>query len=155
MFETSEEVTAAVDAVYALTVHMGRGQILTHAEIGRVLGLNPHEGRWGHVMRKVRRRLEEERGISTWPETTVGYRLCTPAEQLELPGRRLRRAMRQAKRGRKSVEALPDKSLSLHQRRLKAFMIERSRETERSLRRDVRDLTQEVKPTVTLPRRPA
>jgi hypothetical protein len=101
----------------------------------------------------VRRRLERERGISTWPDPTVGYKLCTTAEQLRIPVLRARRAIRQVRRGRRSVEALPEKSLTVNQRRARAFLAERSRESELSLRRDARQLEKQARPTPVQPRR--
>lgn len=154
MIPSRDDITESVDAVYKLTVDLNRGDVLTHQAIRSVLNVEPHTGSWGHVMRKVRKRLQDERGIATWPETTVGYRLCTASEQLELPERRLRRAARQARRGRMSVEALPDRSLTLHQRRIKQFMTDRARESELRIKREARAMSAETKPTPVLPRRP-
>lgn len=155
MFDAKEEIGEAVEAVYALTADLARGDVLTHAAVRAVLGVDPHTGPWGHVMRKVRRRLERDRGVATWPETTVGYKLLTAAEQLELPARRARRGLRQVRRGRASVDALPEKSLTLHQRRVRAFLSERGKEAERALRREIRAAGEALRPTPTLPRRPA
>ena len=154
MIPSRDDITEAVDSVYKLTRDLNRGDVLTHQAIRSVLNVEPHTGSWGHVMRKVRKRLQDERGIATWPETTVGYRLCTASEQLELPERRLRRAARQARRGRMSVEALPDRSLTLHQRRIKQFMTDRARESELRIKREARAMSAETKPTPVLPRRP-
>jgi hypothetical protein len=144
-FVETDRIAASVEAVYALTLGLNRGQILTHEDIAGVLNLAPHEGSWDHVVNKVRRRLERERGISTWPDPTVGYKLCTTAEQLLIPVLRARRAIRQVRRGRRSVEALPEKSLTVNQRRARAFLAERSRESEWSLRRDARQLEKQAR----------
>jgi hypothetical protein len=154
MYESKEEITVAADAVYALARKLDRGDILTHQAITRVLHLAPHQGRWDHIVNKVRKRLEGERGIATWPEIGVGYKLLTPPETLELPTWRNKRAARQMRRGRKSLQALPDNILSLHQRRSKLFLIDRQKESERALRREMRAQVAQLKPTQTLPRRP-
>ena len=154
MFETKEEITGAVDAIYAIAQTLERGQILTHEAIRSVLGTEPHVGSWDHIVNRVRKRIQDERGIATWPENTVGYKLLTTVEQLDVPVLRLKRAARQARRGRKSVEALPEKSLTMHQRRVRLFMVERAKVGESAIRREIRDMTTEVKPTATLPRKP-
>ena len=79
------EVQAAIDKIFALTANLDRGDTLTHDAIREVLHLEPHQGRWGHIMNQVRRRLEREHGIATWADYTVGYRLLTEVEQLQVP----------------------------------------------------------------------
>jgi hypothetical protein len=153
-FQPTEEVTRKVDAVYALLAGLSRGQVLGHEAIQEVLGVPPHTGSWSWVMRKARRRLEDEKGVAVWPDYTVGYRLCTVAEQLQLPGRRLRRAVRQVRRGRRSVEALPFRGLTPHQRRSQLFLAERSLDVERSLQRELRTQAESLRSTPTVPRRP-
>lgn len=155
MLAEKPEVRDAVDAVYALTVNLNRGDILTHGAIEGVLGLRPHEGSWDHVVNRARRRLERERGISTLPAITVGYELCTTARQLEIPAIRTRRGIRQLRRARNSVNALPEKGLTMNQRRSRIFMIERLKDTERTLRTELKGQQEQLRPTPTIPRRPA
>lgn len=125
MFDRIDEIAAKVDEVSALFNEHDRGDVVTHEAIGAILGLGPHEGRWDHVVNRVRGRVQRERGIATWPEPTVGYRLLTVKEQVEdLPRWRLKRAARQARRAKRSIEALPDAGLSMHQRRVKEAQIE-------------------------------
>lgn len=154
-FQETERIRRMVDSVYTLTEMLERGQYLTFEAVGLVLDLRPHEGSWDHVMRKVARRLERERGIAFWPNFRDGYKLCTTAEQLTLPSERAQRGLRQIKRGRKSVEALPENSLSHHQRRLRAFLADNARAQERSIRRDLKSMREQIKPTAPLPRRPS
>lgn len=153
MFESNEDIGNAVETIYKLSETLRRGDVLSHEQIQNVLGVRPHEGQWGQVMNRVRRRLERDRGIATWPVKNVGYELLTAARQLELPVWRLRKGRRQATRARKSVEALPEKGLTLNQRRARLFAIERTREAERSIRREIRSQSEELKPSQTLPRR--
>jgi hypothetical protein len=154
-FEADPEIAGQIEAVYALTSDLGRGQILLHSEIEAVLNTPPHTGRWGHVVRKVRKRLEEERGIATWPDRLVGYRLCSVEEQLhDLPRRRLRRALRQSKRGRLSADAIPGKSLSAAQKRSRIFVVDQTREMERALRKSIRVQTALLTPRTAAPRAP-
>lgn len=158
-FEESPEVAEAVEAVYALTANLKRGDILIHERITAVLGLQPHEGFWDHVVHKAMRRLERERGIAYWDANSlgygpVGYKLLTTAEQIEVGGRRMAKACRQMRKGRKSVEALPDAGLSLHQRRAKMFNLDRLKSGERAIKSESRRMKQQVRPTGSVPRRP-
>lgn len=154
MFESNEQIGGWVEAIYAICRDLNRGDVLTHAMVKGILDCEPHTGPWGHVVRKVRRRLQDERGIATWPEREVGYKLCTASEQLALPAERLRRGIRQVRRGRRSVEALPTRGLTMHQRMSQAFAAERSRDAERAMRAELRQLTREAAPAARLPRRP-
>ena len=86
-------------------------------------------------MNRVRRRLQNERGIATWPQKNVGYQLLTVRQTIEdLPKWRHQRAMRQEKRGLKSVRALPDDDLTPHQRRAKQFQIDAIRQANAEIR---------------------
>jgi hypothetical protein len=154
MFESKESIAKAVKAVHALTEKLERGDVLTHAAIKAVLGLEPHDGRWDHVVNKVRRMLEDGRGISTWPVTNEGYKLLTREEQLQLPSWRTVRAIRHFKKSRRAVRALPDRGLTVNQRRAKAFLGDALRDSERGLRRDLRAQREAARPTPTIPRRP-
>jgi hypothetical protein len=61
--------------------------------------------------------------------------------------------LRQVRRGRKSLNALPEKGLTTNQRRARIFMLDRLKDTEQAIRRSIRDQRQ-VRPTPTIPRRP-
>lgn len=154
-FERDPQIDAWVDEIYQLAGGLGRGDTLTRAAIKAVLGCEPNTGPWGHVMRRVRARLERERGITCWPVREVGFRLLPVAEHAEVPQRRLRRARRQVRRGRVSLQALPDAALSVHMRRVKAETVGRLRETEADLLREERGERAELRPTPpSFPRRP-
>jgi AraC-like DNA-binding protein len=154
MYEENAEITEAVEAVYSIASSLNRGSILTHEQIRSVLGIKPHEGIWDYVLHKVRRRLERERGIATWASYTVGYRLLSHAEQLEALTWRVRKGLRQVRKGRGHVEALPDRGLTLHQRRLRSILVDQAREAETTLRRELRDQRRTIRPIETQPRRP-
>jgi hypothetical protein len=139
MIESKAEITEMVERLYAACGTLDRGETLTHEEIRGATGLEPYEGSWQHVVGRTRRKLERERGIATWPEKGVGYRLLTKDEQAaDLPRWRLKRAIRQANRGRKSVAALPDAGLSAHQRRVKAAQLDAMAAAGRELRAQAR-----------------
>jgi hypothetical protein len=121
MFERNEAIVAMVEKLWLLARPLDRGDVLTHDAIQGALGVGPHEGSWDHVVGKLRARLRKERGIATWPEVGVGYRLCTKEEQLDMiPEERAKKARRQFRRAEADVRALPVKGLSQHQKRLRA-----------------------------------
>lgn len=124
-FERSEQITLMVEQLLEQLKPLGRGDTIGHNTIAKLLNVGPHEGHWQTVIAKVKRRLEDERGITLWSEREVGYRLLTIQEQLTFAAKaRLRRARRQIRKGLRHVSAVSDVGLSPHQRRLKAAQIE-------------------------------
>lgn len=139
MFETDDAITRATDDLYATCQPLSRGDVLTHDVIEAVLKFKPHTGRWDHIVKKLRNRVRNRRGIEMWPVLGVGYKLLTRDEQLEMvPRKRLIRASRQEKRARKAVEALDDKHLTPHQRRIKAAQLHSLKEAGRAVRQQLR-----------------
>lgn len=154
MIKPKREITDAVDAVYAATRDLRRGQTLLHETIERLLGVDRHVGMYDHVVKRVRRRLQDERAIATWPEPTVGYRLCTIPEQLALPLVRSRRASRQIRRGIRSVEALDGADLTIHQRVLQARTLEAAKDAASHVHASIREHTGIFAERAETPRRP-
>lgn len=156
MFQTDEDIQSAIATLYGRIADLERGDVLAHAVVREVVGCRPHEGSYDHVVKMVRQRLEKERGIATWPVTDVGYRLLTVDEQLTmLPRKRLRKSLRQVQRAKHSVQRLPDKGLSLHDRRRKAFDMEFLKAAESDGRRELRAMDAGPRPTPVPVRRPA
>lgn len=155
MFEQKEEIRAGVNAVVTAAASLNRGDTLTHEAITEAIGLKPYEGRWVYILKRAFDRIERDRGITLRAEIGVGYRLLTNQEQLtEEPQRRTRRANRQLRRGRLSVVRLPVHGLTVHQRRIQAANLERLRESERELRKSLKDQAEQARPTPTIARRP-
>jgi hypothetical protein len=154
MFEATPEIDKQVADLYEVAKSLHRGDILAHDMIEAVLKVKPHEGRWDHVVNRVRRRLEKPpRGIATWPVNGVGYKLLTQDEQLKfLPKKRLLKMSRQERRARRSVEALDDKHLSSHQRRLKLAQLDHLKAAGRSVRSRIRAMAALGRKTETHPR---
>ena len=147
MFEASEGITRAVDAVYALTLSLKRGEILRHGSIRGVLGMAPHVGCWDHVVRRVVDRVLDARGIQMWPEHTVGYKMMTVQEQLDVPRRRMKRAVRQMVKGRISQEKFLDADLTDYQQMVRSRNVEALSDAEVEMRRRVREHRIMSKPT--------
>ena len=153
MFERNEVITEMVDRLYRECSRLDRGDYLTHDIIRAIVGVEPHETPWPTVMKRLRRRLERERGIATWPEPTVGYKLLTCQEQIEmLPAKRAARADRQYRRAVRSVAACPINKLSLHQRRLQAAQLETMRRAAKEARAYRRLQAKLVRATAKVPR---
>jgi hypothetical protein len=154
MFQVRNEIAEAVDKVYALTMSLGRGDVLTHEAVSAVLGVGPDAYPWKMVIRKVERRLEKDRGIAFWPNHRDGKKLCTVSEQLRLPAERLRRAGRQVRKGRRSINAIPTGSMTMHQRRIQAFQADMARNADLAIRRDIKSMSAETPEHNRTPRRP-
>jgi hypothetical protein len=152
MFEAKEYLSELVDRLYALCQPLKRGEVLPHSQIEAVLGVPPHQGHWQHCMNRLRRRMEDERGITLWPEITHGYKLLLPHEQLQVPVIRTRRALRQVAKGERSLEALPEKGLTAHQRRVRALRLGHAADMQKELRAKVRTMELLARPAATQPR---
>lgn len=155
MFERDEAIQRKIDEVYQLTVNLDRGDVLTHTAISEVLGLQPHEGSWGHIVNRVRRRLRDLREIECWPDETVGYRLLTISEQLrDLPIWRARKMQRQNRMRLRAVEAISDSNLSFHERKAKVSQVTIIRESARAMRREAKEQQALLSLRPMTPRRP-
>ncbi len=148
MFEASPEIDRMVARIYALTEEMDRGDTLTRETIQKIVGSEPNCGPWQHVMNKVRRNLMANRGITMLVDRGFGYRMLTHQETLTVvPERRLRRAGRQIRRGRKELGCLPNKELSVHRRNVKAMMLAALENAAKEVRRNLKRHQAEAKRT--------
>jgi hypothetical protein len=95
-----------------------------------------------------------ERGIDLLAERGTGYSLATTHRQLTVLQDRTRRAVRQVKRGRRSVASLPVEELSEHQCRVRAFMIGAAAATEDTLKQSLKGQETQFRPTPIPERRP-
>lgn len=152
-FERNENLTELVNELYEAIAPLRRGDTIGHDRIAAILGVAPHEGHWQDCLGKVKRRLEDDRGITLWSEHEVGYRLLTVQEQLTIASRkRLRRAKRQIRLGLGHVTAVSDVGLTPHQRRLKAAQIELMKASKLEVEAQYRRQSTLMKPTRTNPR---
>jgi hypothetical protein len=138
MFPKKPSLQKLMDNLFGYATSLKRGDVMEHDIIITILGVDPHEDYWDYCVGKVRKRLELERGISTWPENGVGYRLCSEDEQLDIPGRRQLRARRQIRRGLASVEALPIENLTTHQQLGRAMQIDKMKRMDRTITSEMR-----------------
>jgi hypothetical protein len=152
MFEMSEANAAKLDRLVELCRPIAPGGYLTHEAIEEVLGVPRHAGPWQHFVTLLRRRLEDERGVSIWCERLVGYELLKPERQLLVPQWRGKRAMRQLRKGIRAVDKLPATGLTAHQKRVRSMRLEKARDAAKALRRHLRELAVISKPSETMPR---
>jgi hypothetical protein len=158
MIEENPEVTRLVDAVYKLMEKHDRGDTVPYESITAIIGDRPNEGRFPHIMTRVRKRMLANRGIDVWvtPENiNVGYRLLTEYEQsFEMPKWRAKKRYRQTRRAMKGVQAGSHKTLSANLRRLRNAQIESLREEVKNDRAYVRSLDKQTTGTPVQVRRP-
>ena len=128
------------ESVYRETLHLQRGDVLTHDVIIAGLGIQPHTAHWPEVMRRVRRDLRELRGIATWPAQGLGYRLLTEKEQIfELPVWRKKKQFSQGKKLRSELEAMPVDGLSDHERNALTRQQDQLKSAQKKIKREIQE----------------
>lgn len=155
MFERSAECEAAITAIIEAAETLKRGDVLTHRMITLATGIRPYEGRWSHVVRSSLARIERDRGIACVAVINVGYRLLTRREQItEEPQRRTIRAIRQLRRGRRSVERVPIRGLPIHLQRIQSSNLALITQSQHDVARRLREHQSIERSTPTIERRP-
>lgn len=130
---SSERIHDAVESLWEQTASLERGDVIHWTDIEAAVGESRDASPCRVVVLKLKRRYEEERGITLWSVPTVGYRLCTVEQQLLRCSReRVKRAGRQLRRGVRHMQAIPDEELTDAQRSLRA---DRVNNQKRALRR--------------------
>lgn len=118
MKERIDEITAAVDALTALSAKYDRGECIPWDEIETASGPRK-ENRSRHIIQKWRKRMMREREIVTFCAASVGVRLLTHKEvATEVPRYRQRRAYRQIRRGMRETRMVDVERLSLSERKM-------------------------------------
>jgi hypothetical protein len=131
----SEKVANAVEAILQAASEYNRGDVITHDTLEAVGGIERGGTHWGTIIVKVKRRLQNERGITLWSVPSVGYRLCTAREQInECVDRRSKRALRQLNKGAGHLEAVPAEELTPHDQIVRAKRMDAQRLTMQRLR---------------------
>jgi hypothetical protein len=153
MFDTKEENAKAVDALYSASADLVRGDVLQWAVVESTTGLTRESHRLWHVVRRFRKRLRKERGIACRPITNVGLRLLTESEQVRRCSEdRHRKMFRQSTIAMREIEAVVGENLSLVDRRLRLFSMDRLREERKQIRSAVKQIAT-VRKSETMPLR--
>lgn len=155
-FDKNPEIQAQIDAVYSAMLKYNPGDVITHAEIVAILGCEPHEGSWDHVVNRARDRHEREQKVTVGMEFAQGYRFLTPIQQVGEANRRMKKAVRQIRKGHASVSALKPDGLPRHLQNQKAMAMHSLKEKERDLAAEARRMALYAKPQEQMPKwRPA
>lgn len=135
MFDPKEETESKTLAALAVLREYKRGDCVPHDELAAATGLRPTcGGEYYDIVMKARRRLRDEDGIWSRPETSEGFHLLTERETLtEEPRRRAKRARKQIAYTIKAAVALPKESLSFNLRRLQEAVVNSATDMRRKL----------------------
>lgn len=122
LIDENESITRAVASVFAHTLTLSRGEVLTYEAILRHGGFGREHISFGTFKQKLRRKVLKECGIAMRPIVNVGFRLLLISEQVvRCSYDRNKKIARQAWFGRKEISAVESDSLPLHLRQLKAI----------------------------------
>jgi len=125
MYKKNELTHEQVASVIAVLSTYNRGEVIPHGELCQVTGLEQGTARYYQIIRRARDLYRESTGVWTREVNSVGYRLLTHEQSLtEEQSHRRKKMRRQANIGKAVAEALPDESLSDHQKRLRAHVLE-------------------------------
>lgn len=143
------------NAAYERAKELDRGDVIPWEAIEEAAGIERYSEHWTSVIKKLKRKFLDERGIALWAVAGVGLKLTTKDEQLNLiTVKRQRRAVRQMSRSLQELGALPSLELTNNQRRLQAYRLDEMHRTRRLMKRSIRHQGEEVRKTEVNPRRP-
>src|SRR5262249_32948844 len=131
MFERKSEYDRAIERAWKLTERLRRGDVLGHAQAEDALRVARPDHRYYALIDKLKRKMEQERGISLIAVPLVGYTLASAKEQLELGRFRLTQAARRKRKGLGHVASLPASECSFVELRAKQAMEEAMIQAER------------------------
>jgi hypothetical protein len=136
MFDGNPYLDAMVESVMAFAAGLSRGDVLHMERIEHLTGLARYTTGWVSLIKKLKRRMEDARGISFLSVRDVGYKLCTLDENIDEVNRRGRRkAFRALRRAKQSLQCVPAGELSTHQSRRRALYLDKLDEMHRGMRR--------------------
>jgi hypothetical protein len=154
MFDAKDVITNAVKAVTKAVLERNRGAVVGWPEIESAAAFTRESVHWSSFVRRLKRDLRDNAGLTLCAVKSVGYKIETVDEQLHARSiRRHRRARRQLDADVKELDALPEKELSDHQRNLKHRKIDQTKTTRRTVDYSLRLGHKLAKPTsIGLPR---
>lgn len=138
----NDEITAAVEALVAMSAAYNRGQVIGWDSVEATTGPR-YQGRAGYVIKKWRKRLQNDREIVTLCAESVGVRLLTHQQVAEeIPMLAQRRNYRMIRRSRKKLACINTGRLSLTEQRLLAAQTANLADQQRELHRSIQQLAQ-------------
>jgi hypothetical protein len=151
MFDSKEEVKAAVDALWRVFGRAERGYIITWDAIHDATGVARDCQGWT-VIKKFRRKLFKERNVITLCKKGVGIRLLSHLEAAdEMPHLRQKKSYRQLNRGVKEVDSIDTSGLPDHLRMALSMQKHNMRHERLIVGRSLRDFRKPTNKTETLP----
>jgi len=134
IFDAKDIISDAVARVVRLLSPRLRGDVVSWGEIETAAGFERESTHWTSFNRRMRRIFRQNTGIVLWPVVSVGLKLLTTDEQLNMRSiSRQRRAIRQLTRDVVELKALPDAELSDHQRNAKRRKIDQTKNARRAV----------------------
>ena len=154
--EEDPQITAQVEALFAVCADYERGQVVPYSKIERAIGMRRDTERGKYVLQKARRRIRKERDIVIRPEVSVGWRMLTDTEAAKIvPHDRQRRAVRQIRRGLVECQSVRAERLTPRERQLLAANMQameaERREISAALRADTKGRKTETMPRNRVP----
>ena len=135
----SDVLAEAVARAGDLFGHYVRGAVVPWDAVETAAGFTRGHPHWSQFSKRFKRDFLKATGIAVWPVAGVGWKLLTITEQTDwLPRQRLRRARRQARRGRTEVAALPVIGLTARQAQRRAIQLDLMAHAERQALRSLR-----------------
>lgn len=118
MFEAKEEITAMVNALFALAQNHTKGDVIPWSDVEQTIGMGRYEGSAWTAINRLRSRLLKERGIITRIPATVGIRLLADGQYIDEDRTREKKLMRQTTRIKREQAAVDVRNINLVQRRV-------------------------------------
>lgn len=156
MYDKKPENEKAIEGAWLAVADRERGELVSHDDLCRAFGsptlYTDGPQRYYALVDGLKKRLEEERGISLVSVPMVGYALATAKEQLGLARFRATQAARRLRKGARHAGSLPDGDCSFTELRAKQAIEERLSQAERSMRGEAQRLAFLMRPREQRPR---
>jgi len=123
MFEQNALINKAVEDVLSATATYQRGDTISMESLEKWARMRRYRGDWNHFIVRLKRAFQDTRGITLWcKKQTAGYKLLSVDEQINYePMKRRRKAMKQLRLSKRSLNALPVGEMDDTQRILHQF----------------------------------
>jgi hypothetical protein len=139
MFRKHTHTDDQIASILAILSTYNRGDCVPHAELAVASGLSIGTPRYYQIVRRARDLYRASTGIWTREVSSIGYRLLTSEQSLtEEQTYRRKRMRRQINIGKAVAESLTDESLTDHQKRLRAHVLESHAAARKALLQDER-----------------
>ncbi len=154
MFWKHTRTDEQIASIIAVLSTYNRGEVIPHGELTTASGLTQGSQRYYQIVRRARDLYRTSTGIWTREVNSVGYRLLTADQSLtEEQAFRRKRMRRQSNIGKAVAETLPDESLSDHQKRLRAHILDSHARVRKNLLDEERHETWLLRPVGDRPMR--